>query len=199
MPFAQTPADDGMDLVEIDDGYQPDFIHFMQKQRGDFFINVQELNAKDLGLKALDSRFAAHGLTRKRRIFAAVAAADQRMYGAVIVNQSSLGLNFSFFENSCELILCKGAEPAQLVSAAAKLLEKASGITKGLPLNYFPVMVDPAHAHVLEALHGKHTRNYNLFIILKGGYETWYDYVDELTNNIYQRFINNTYANTITP
>jgi hypothetical protein len=56
-----------------------------------------------------------------------------------------------------------------------------------------PVLVDPIHSPIIEKLNGKVTRNYNLFIMLKGGYEIWYDQVDQLTNTVFQRFISNTY------
>jgi hypothetical protein len=198
VPFIKQQRQGAMDIIEINNYYHPGFLNFIKKQRGEFFINAQELNSKDIKLEGLNSRFEPYGLNRGRRIFAAVSSRDHHIYGVIIINQSSLGLNFSFFENSCELICCRDAGEKDLLVAAGGLLHKAAELAGYPALNYIPVLVDPVHAPIITQLRGKLTKNYNLFIILKEGYETWYDHVAQLTNNVFQRFINNTYANTVT-
>jgi len=116
-----------------------------------------------------------------------------RISCAIIINQSSLGLNFSFFENSSELILCKKSNPEFLLPVARRLLYKASQLSLLSPLQWLPVLSEPVHDEIIAKLNGQLTRNYNLFILLKGGYECWYEHADQLTNSVFQRFINNSY------
>ena len=77
-----------------------------------------------------------------------------------------------------------------LLQIAHKLLFRASEIHALSPLKHIPVLTDPGYSALLEELNGKITRNYNLFIMLKGGYERYYEEVEELTNSIFQRFTN---------
>jgi len=177
-----------VEIVEINNGNTRDFIHFLRIQKGELFVKAQELEGDDINLVKLNSKFNSYGLKRTRKVF--VARSNNKIYGVILVNQSSLGLNFSFFENSCELILCKEGGPEFLTRVTRKLLYKASRINMYSPLQWLPVLTDPVHSPIIESLNGTLTRNYNLFIMLKGGYEIWYDYVDQLTNSVYQRFIN---------
>lgn len=198
LPFVKEYHLDEIAVSEIDNTYNPDFINFLLTERGEVFIKAQELNSDDLNLESLNSTFAFYGLQRKRRVFIAKSIPEGKIYGAIIINQSSLGLNFSFFENSSELILCKAKEEKFLLKVAGSLLQKASELLlPNFPLHYIPVLVDPVHAPILLKLQGKLIRNYNLFMILKGGYEAWYEYVEELTHTIFQRFLNNVYERSI--
>jgi hypothetical protein len=181
-----------INVTEIDrsDG---EFIDFLMEERSALFIKTQELDSDDINLDRLDNKFRHHGLRRRRKIFVARNSHNNKICGAIIVNQSSLGLNFSFFENSSELILDSRLCREILLDAAHSLISRASHLHLMSPLKFLPVLSDPVHTSIIEKLHGKLTRNYNLFIILRGGYEIWYRHIDELTSSIYQRFISNVY------
>jgi hypothetical protein len=194
LPFLTTDSADDIGLIEINNSnISDDFTSFLLKQRGELFIKAQELNSDDINLTNLNNKFKRHGLKRTRRVFAAKTFNSDKIYGVIIINESSLGFNFSFFENSCELILCNESNPQFLLKIIKKLLFKASEINLLSSLHFLPVLTDPQHSVLIEKLNGKVTRNYNLFIMLKGGYEKWYEHVDRLTNSIFQRFINNYY------
>jgi hypothetical protein len=170
-----------------------EFIDFLMAERSALFVKVQELDSDDINLSRLDNKFRHHGLSRQRKIFVAKNRRNNKICGAIIVNQSSLGLNFSFFENSSELILKSRLCGEVLLDAAHSLIARASRLHLASPLKFLPVLSDPVHTSIIEQLHGKLTRNYNLFMILRGGYEVWYRHIDELTLSVYQRFINSTY------
>jgi len=194
VPFIKNDCREGIEIVEITNGHHPDFIDFLLREKGEIFIEAQELNSGDINLNKLNNRFKRSGLKRTRRIFAAISCHDHKIYGVTVINESSLGLNFSFFENSCELILRKNTSAEFLLKVAYRLLYRASKLKSGSSsLHSLLVLTDPVHSELIEKLHGKLTRNYNLFMILKGGYEMWYDHVDELTNPVFQRFINHSY------
>jgi hypothetical protein len=193
LPFLKIDCSGNIQLTEINSGINSDFIRFVTEQRGELFLKVQELNSEDINLKKLNNRFKSQGLKRTRRIFAAGVPGSPEIYGVIIINESSLGFNFSFFENSCELILCKNSDAQFLLQIAHKLLFRASEINALSPLEFIPVLTDPIHCMVMAELNGKVTRNYNLFIMLKGGYERYYEEVEELTNSIFQRFTKKSY------
>lgn len=187
VPFINSECPGNIQLSEIN-GYDPDFISFMTSQRSEIFLQSQELNEGDITLQNLNERLKLHGLKRTRRIFIARTNGSRKIYGAIVINDSSLGLNFSFFENSCELILCKETNLALLLNIARKLLSKATQIHAASALSYLPVLINPIHARLIEELDGKVTRNYNLFIMLKGGYKKCYEQVDQLTYQIFKRY-----------
>lgn len=193
VPFLKIDCKDNIEVVEITNGDNPEFINFLAEQRGAVFIKSQELESDDINLEELNAKFKKNGLKRTRRIFAAKRYTNNKVYGVIVVNQSSIGLNFSFFENSCELILCKKTNLHFLLKIAHTLLFRASQIIAMSPLKFLPALTDPVHTAIVEQLNGKLTRNYNLFMMLKGGYEAWYDHVDQLTGSVFQRFINHSY------
>jgi hypothetical protein len=193
VPFLKHNGSNSIEITEITTSNDRDFIDFLSMQKGEVFIKAQELDTDDINLITLNNRFKRYGLKRTRRIFAARHCNNNSIYGVIIINQSSLGFNFSFFENSSELILNKNADPARLLQAAQSLLYKASELNLLSPLQWLPVLTEPAHTEIIEKLGGKLTRSYNLFMLLKGGYETWYEHTDQLTNAVFQRFITNTY------
>lgn len=196
LPLLKSDCAGDIQLTEINDNKDSDYINFLIRQRGELFVNSQELNAEDIKLEKLNARFQCHGLHRTRRIFTARIPSSNRVYGVIVINQSSIGLNFSFFENCCELILCKDSNPELLLPIAHKLLFKASEINASSPIEYIPVMTEPIHSGLVEKLKGKLTRNYNLFIMLKGGYQKCYEQVDLLTNSIFARFNRNSLKNS---
>jgi hypothetical protein len=183
-------------VIEIKHAIDEDILNFLLAFRSKLFIKAQELDSDDVNLEELDSKFQPYGLKRKRKFY--VAILNGKIAGFLIMNQSSLGFNFSFFENSSELILSKDLNEKFLLDVAGALMYKAFRQISYLPLGYMPVLIDPFHSAVLEKLNGKLTRNYNLFMMLKGGYEIWYDHINEVTNTVFQRFINNTYGSLVT-
>ncbi len=197
VPFLQYARTKDIQVVEINNGNDADVINFLAMEKGRLYIKAQELDSDDINLNALNERFIQAGLKRTRKIFAARLCSDNSICGLIIINQSSLGLNFSFFENSSELILSKQVCPGFLLQAAQALLYKASQLHVSSPLKFLPVLSDPLHTSIIEKLQGKLTRNYNLFMMLRGGYEGWYAYIDELTNSVFQRFVNNIYEKSI--
>ena len=197
VPFLQYTQTKDVEVVEINNSNDTGFINFIETEKGQLFIKAQELDSCDINLTALNERFKKCGLKRTRKIFAAKRSSDSSICGVIIINQSSLGLNFSFFENSSDLILGKGLCPILLLQAAQALLYKASQLNLQSPLTFLPVLTDPLHTSIIESLQGKLTRNYNLFMMLRGGYKGWYNYIDELTKPVYQRFILNNYEKSI--
>jgi hypothetical protein len=197
VPLIKEFKAENVEVSEVNDTNQRSFLKFLKIERGEVYIKAQELDSADITLERLNEKFAIKGLHRKRRIFIACSKKDGQVYGSIIVNQGSLGLNFSFLENSSELILSEAPEN-YLLQVAGLLLLKASNIFPHFSLNYLPVLVNPAHSQIVDKLKGKVTRDYNLFIVLRGGYETWYEYVDNLTSAVFQRFLDHSYEQTIT-
>jgi hypothetical protein len=196
VPFVKEFKAEELEIIEVQEANRQMFLNFLQAERGEVYIKVQELDSVDINLENLNKKFAVHGLQRKRSVFMAISNNDGKVQGAIIFNQSSLGLNFSFLENSSELILNKTGDKYYL-QVAGLLLAKATNFFPHFPLKYLPILIDPVNCQIIEQLKGKVIRDYNLFIILRGGYEGWYAYVDNLTRAIYQRFIDHSYERTV--
>jgi hypothetical protein len=102
--------------------------------RGELYFKAQELGTDDITLKELNYKFGLNGLTRKRKIFVATGRNGINISGVIIINQSSLGLNFSFLKNCCELILSHDITATDLLHIANALLRKAFDIVNDSPL-----------------------------------------------------------------
>ena len=80
-----------------------------------------------------------------------------------------LGLNFSFLENRCDLLLSPGLPPAAAVAVTSALISDAAAAYADFELDDIPVVADSASAPALVACGGQMLRNYCQGIWLKGG------------------------------
>ena len=175
-------------VVEVNESNKKDWLNFISTCRSRLFISGQEYDTDDIQLNRLNQQFRKASLERKRQILIAYNRVDHKVCGAIIKNNSSVGLNFSLLENCAEIILDKAVIDSLNLEIARSLIWKMAQLN-GLPASApFYALTDCAQQYLFEELGGKWVRNYNLFLILKGGYEIWYNCVEELTSSVYQRF-----------
>jgi hypothetical protein len=119
------PLPDRVRVVEVDERLAPAVVAFYERlghRAGMYAMRLGDPRALALG-----ERYRAQGLERTRHVMAALRG--ERVVAAAVCHESSPGINFSFLENSVELVEVDpdvgeqdgAALVAHLVAAAARL------------------------------------------------------------------------------
>jgi hypothetical protein len=100
---------------------------------------------RDLGLEGVDAIYRMVGLRRYRRTWLARSRSGDCL-GAVLAHRGPVGLNFSFLENRCDLVLFPGLAPELAADAAAGLLAAAADAYEDFSPGFIPVATPAACA-----------------------------------------------------
>jgi ubiquinone/menaquinone biosynthesis C-methylase UbiE len=150
---------------------------FVRQIRGSVYTTGEELNCDDIEMNALDSIYKKAGLRRRRYIW--MAFYDNQQLGAIIANRGPFGLNLSFIENKCDILLAPDIDDYMAQKVIKSLLYHAStayfsNLSEMVyPVDYLPVMADSACYPILLALNAKEIRKYNQSIWLMNGFDEW--------------------------
>ena len=153
--------------------------------RGGVYVTAEELD-RDVELQAVDGLYRRVGLSRSRQAWLAYRDGSDEAVGAAIAYRGPLGLNFSFIENRCDLLLNPLLSDAEAADVSGGLMDAAKAAYADFELDEIPVAADNAAEPALRALGGQFLRNYCQGIWLKDGQPLLYDHVDRF----YARLLN---------
>jgi len=106
---------------------------------------LDSLSLEDPELAGLHTVYEAHGLARRRAIFAAVH--QDRIVGSVVCNLASEGINFSFLENAVEcLALSSELTPGMRAEVFGELMRAAADYYRENGRDYLVALLHPTHA-----------------------------------------------------
>jgi hypothetical protein len=148
---------------------------------------------QDVDLQAVDRLYRTVGLRRSRRVWLAYRGGTERPVGAALAYRGPLGLNFSFLENRCDLLIDPELSPADATAVSESLVAAALPAYADFELDDIPVVADEASAPALAALGGQFLRNYCQGIWLKDGQPQLYRHVDRF----YTRLVNRVERRTV--
>lgn len=135
--------------------------------------------ASDPCLAVIDRRYRLVGLRRYRRIWT-VRDRQGRRLGAALAHRGPVGLNFSFLENRCDLLLASSPPDVAAEASSALLGAAAAAYADFLP-GFIPVLV-AGHEHgaiqPLITLGGQFLNRYAQVVWLKSGLPRLYTYFD---------------------
>ncbi len=154
--------------------------------RGSVYVTAEELES-DPELREVDALYRGVGLRRTRRIWLAYRAGMDEAVGAAIAHRGPLGLNFSFIENRCDLLLHPGLPEAEVADVTTGLLQAAAAAYSDFELDEMPVVADPAAAPALSAMGGRFLRRYCQGIWLRDGQPALYRHVDRFYTRLLDR------------
>jgi hypothetical protein len=142
--------------------------------RGWIYAVAEELAHPDLQLQAVDERYARVGLRRFRRVWTAHRSGDERALGAIVAYRGPLGLNFSFLENRCDLMIRPDLDESARLEVVRALLHAAVDTYHDfLPKQLF-VVADASSRSDLARLDGTLIRRYADSIALpQRAYDAW--------------------------
>ena len=134
--------------------------------------------------EGLDAEYRRLGLRRYRHVFGVRSEVNKKFSGRALVCRGPIGLNFSFFENRCEIVLPSDAGQEVCRDLAKALIRKCAGAYADFELDCIPLMVSECDSGLIESLGGIPVRPYARSVWRAEGFDRWYSHV----TSIYQRF-----------
>lgn len=154
--------------------------------RGSVYITAEAL-ADDVDLHTVDCLYRRAGLRRTRQVWLAYRAGVDQPVGAALAYRGPLGLNFSFLENRCDLLLDPALSPEDAAAVSESLMAATLPAYADFELDDIPVVADEAAAPSLYSLGGQFLRNYCQGIWLKDGQPQLYRHVDRFYTRLRNR------------
>lgn len=171
------PAAGGIRVVPYDASHKEALCELARISRGNIYVTAEEL-ALDVELKAVDELYRNVGLRRTRQVWLAYPEGRNEPIGAAIAYRGPLGVNFSFLENRCDLLLHPKLPEAQLSDTVTTLLRASFAAYEGFELDKIPVIADPSASVILIQLGAEYLRDYCQGIWLKDGNLRFYRHID---------------------
>jgi hypothetical protein len=172
-------------IVPYDRSQQAALCSLATRARGGVYVKAEELD-RDVELQSVDCLYRRVGLRRTRHVWLAYSGDSGEATGAAIAYRGPLGLNFSFIENRCDLLLDPQLSSAVAGAVSSALIGAAMAAYADFELDEIPVAAETAAAPGLHALGGQLLRTYCQGIWLKEGQPLLYSHVDRF----YARLLN---------
>jgi hypothetical protein len=171
------PTQNRIRVVPYDASHQEAFLEIAAAARGSIYVAAEELE-HDVEFNAVDELYRRVGLRRTRHVWLAYRAHKEEVVGAAIAYRGPLGVNFSYLENRCDLLLHPTLPEAEVSEAAAALLTASAEAYRDFELEEIPVIAEEMATHVLYKLGAEFLRHYCQGIWLKDGHPRFYRHVD---------------------
>jgi hypothetical protein len=178
------PSHDGIQIIPYDPSYRADLCALAAATRGDIYVTSEELTG-DVPFKSLDALYRRVGLRRTRHVW--LAFENDQPIGAAIVYRGPVGLNFSFLENRCDILIGHNLSETTIRNASAGLLSAAAAAYENFELDHFPVIASEHLIPTLKQLGAEFVRNYCQCIWLKGSYPRSYRHVETFYSKVLVR------------
>jgi len=104
-----------------------------------------------------------------------------------MVYRGPLGVNFSYLENRCDLLLHPTLPESEVSEVASSLLSASSAAYKDFELDEIPVIAEEMATHVLFKLGAEFLRHYCQGIWLKNGHPRFYRHVEGFYSKLLTR------------
>jgi hypothetical protein len=178
--------DERIRVVPYSSSHKEALLEIASAARGRIYVIAEELE-KDAEFKAVDHVYRRVGLRRTRQIWLAYRANKEEAMGAVLAYRGPLGVNFSYLENRCDLLLRPTLPESEVSDVASALLSASAAAYKDFELDEIPVIADEMATHALLKVGGEFVRHYCQGIWLKDGHPGFYKHVDGFYSKILAR------------
>ena len=173
----QLPVSSRIRVIPYDLSRKQDLLEISAPARGRIYVLAEELG-HDMEFAAVDELYRDVGLRRTRHVWLAYPGNKDEPIGAVIAYRGPLGVNFSYLENRCDLLLHPTLPEAEVSEAASALLMACAEAYDDFELEEIPVIAEEMATHVLYKLGAEFLRHYCQGIWLKDGHPRFYRHVD---------------------
>jgi hypothetical protein len=171
------PTQKRIRVVPYNSAHQEALLEIAAAARGSIYITAEELE-QDVEFTAVDELYRGVGLRRTRHVWLAYQANKEEPIGAAIAYRGPLGVNFSYLENRCDLLLHPTLPESEVSDAASALLTACSKAYDDFELEEIPVIAEEMATHVLYKLGAEFLRHYCQGIWLRDGHPRFYRHVD---------------------
>jgi len=180
------PSDAGVRVVPYDPSRNRDLCRIAELARGRVYVRAEEL-ATDVALSALDGLYRRVGLRRTRQVWLAYNKRTDQLLAAAVAYRGPLGLNFSFLENRCDLLMSPNLSTSEIEGTGTALLSAAAVAYENFELEEIPIVASEEAAPILTRLGAEMLRQYCQCIWLKDGYARSYRHVDSFYSKVLSR------------
>lgn len=154
--------------------------------RGHLYVVAEGL-AGDVEFRGIDQLYRQVGLRRTRHVWIAYRTRTQELLGAAIAYRGPLGINFSYLENRCDLLISPNVSSADAPGVARGLLRAVSPAYDNFELDEIPLVADAHSAEACRQLGAEFLREYCQGIWLKDGCSAFYRHVDAFYSRLLLR------------
>jgi hypothetical protein len=154
--------------------------------RGSVYITGEDLLG-DVELRSVDEMYRSVGLRRTRSVWLAYKGSRRDPVGAAIAYRGPLGVNFSYLENRCDLLLHPTLPASEVPDTVASLVSASSAAYQDFELDEIPLIADEMAAEALLGFGASFLRHYCQGIWLKAGHHGFYQHVDGFYSRILAR------------
>ena len=176
----------GIRAVAYDASHKEALCELARASRGEIYLAAEEL-ASDVELKAVDELYRSVGLRRTRRVWLVYPEGKNEPVGAAIAYRGPLGVNFSFLENRCDLLLHPELAESEASDVVTSLLKSSFAAYEDFELDTIPVIADPVASVILIQLGAEYLRDYCQGIWLKEGNVRFYRHIDGFYSRLLAR------------
>jgi hypothetical protein len=180
------PFEKGIRIVRYNASHQDALLEIASAARGSIYVVAEELE-QDAEFAAVQELYRRVGLRRTRQVWLAYRATKEEPIGAAIAYRGPLGVNFSYLENRCDLLLHPTLPESEVSETASALLTACSEAYNDFELEEIPVIAEEMATHVLFKLGAKFLRHYCQGIWLKDGHPRFYRHVDGFYSKLLAR------------
>jgi hypothetical protein len=180
------PSAGGIRTVPYNSSHKAALCALASAARGNIYVAAEELKG-DVEFEAVDELYRRVGLRRTRHVWLAYRSNREEPVGAAIVYRGPLGLNFSYLENRCDLLLNPSLPESEALGVVASLLRTSSVAYRDFELDEIPVIADQIAVPALVKLGVDFVRHYCQGIWLKEGNAGFYRHVDRFYSRLLVR------------
>jgi len=180
------PSGGKVRVVPYDPSHEEALSVIASVARGSIYVAAEQL-LTDPELTEVDQLYREVGLRRSRRVWLAYREYKDEPIGAVIAYRGPLGLNFSYIENRCDLLLHPTLPEGDVVDVVASLLRASSSTYDDFELDAIPVITEEIAAPALLQLGAEFLRHYCQGTWLQEGQLRFYRHVDGFYSRLLAR------------
>src|ERR1700731_2236119 len=180
------PLSSKIHAVAYDDSQKQSLSAIASATRGSVYITGEDLLG-DVELRTVDEMYRSVGLRRTRSVWLAYKGSRREPVGAAIAYRGPLGVNFSYLENRCDLLLHPTLPASEVPDTIASLLSALSAAYYDFELDDIPLIADEMASEVLLGFGATFLRHYCQGIWLRAGHQGFYQHVDGFYSKLLAR------------
>src|SRR3982075_1681780 len=180
------PSPKRIRVVPYNPSHKSALLEIASQARGRIYVIAEELE-QDTEFETLADLYRSVGLRRSRHVWLAYRAHKEEPIGAAIAYRGPLGINFSYLENRCDLLLHPTLPESEVSPAAAAVRTRSSAAYEDFELDEIPVIAEEMATHILFKLGAEFLRHYCQGIWLRDGHPGFYRHVDGFYSKLLAR------------
>ncbi len=179
-------ANHSVQIVPYERSHQDALCALAALVRGNIYVTSEELK-HDVELQYVNDLYRGVGLRRTRQVWLAYRDHKDEPIAAAMAYRGPLGVNFSYIENRCDLLIHPAIAESDVTAVVASLIDAARAAYTDFELNEIPVIADQIAASALAGLGAEFLRNYCHGIWLQEGQAQFYGHVDQFYSRLLHR------------